>query len=114
MSTQSLSFTKAINSSLQIGDRLFFSPPPVNGITHEPMFAGVVTNILRRQGIIEFTPNLPAIPLMVQDSFIFFEKDIRANESNLKGYYADVTLKNHSTKKVELFAVSSEIGLSSK
>ena len=45
---------------------------------------------------------------------ILFAKDIRANESSLKGYYADVTFTNRSTKRAELFAVSSEIVLSSK
>ena len=103
----------SINSSLQIGDKLYYTDQPINGITGKPILAGYVTNILRPEGAIEYTvasqSHIPSV-----DSFILFAKDIRVNESGLKGYYADVTLVNRSTKRAELFAVSSEITLSSK
>ena len=47
-------------------------------------------------------------------SAILFSKSIKVNESGIKGYYADVTLENHSKKRVELFAISSEVVPSSK
>ena len=46
--------------------------------------------------------------------FLVFSKSIEVNESSVKGYYADVTLENHSREKAELFAISSEIVPSSK
>ena len=37
-----------------------------------------------------------------------------ANKANVKGYYADITMTNSTSKKTELFAVSSEVMPSSK
>lgn len=107
-----INFNTSINSSLQVGDMLYYTAPPINGITGEPLPAGVVTSVLGPQGRVDYTPNALTQPL--SGDFILFAKDIRANESSLKGYYADVTFTNRSTKKAELFAISSEIVLSSK
>ena len=46
--------------------------------------------------------------------FIMFGKDNTINVSGLTGYFAEVELENNSNKKVELFAVGSEISESSK
>ena len=54
------------------------------------------------------------LPTIDNTKFILFAKRIEANESSLKGYYADVTFQNYSNKYVELFAISSDIALSSK
>ena len=43
-----------------------------------------------------------------------FSKDKVANNTSLLGYFAEVKLINNSTEKAELFALSSEIRLSSK
>jgi hypothetical protein len=43
-----------------------------------------------------------------------FSKDKVANNTSLLGYFAEVKLINNSTEKAELFALNSEIGLSSK
>ena len=48
------------------------------------------------------------------DNFFMFQKPSEQNVSSLKGYYAEVTLTNNSTAKQELFAVGSEITISSK
>ena len=48
------------------------------------------------------------------NTYFLFSKPIKVNESSVKGYYADVTLQNHSKKRAELFALSSEIVPSSK
>ena len=53
-------------------------------------------------------------PIISEDHFILFAKDVQANESSLKGYYADVTFENSSNTKTELFAISSEVVPSSK
>jgi hypothetical protein len=52
--------------------------------------------------------------LPVAGDYVFFGKDTKVNTSGLKGYYAEVEMKNDSTVQAELFAVSSEITPSSK
>ena len=111
MPTQ-LNFDVTINSSLQIGDTLYYTTPAIDGVIGEPLPIGTVTSVLRPQGIIEYEPNTQSQP--VATDFVLFSKPIQINESSLKGYYADVTFTNRSTKRAELFAVSSEIALSSK
>jgi len=49
-----------------------------------------------------------------QNTFIMFSKNNKVNSSSLKGYYAELEFVNNSNKKIELFAVSSEISESSK
>ena len=50
----------------------------------------------------------------ITPGFVVFEKNAKVNESGLKGYYADVELRNFSNKKAELFYVNSEVTYSSK
>tara|TARA_R100000329_G_scaffold125671_1_gene104221 strand:+ start:605 stop:742 length:138 start_codon:yes stop_codon:yes gene_type:complete len=45
---------------------------------------------------------------------VFFGKDVQAGTSGVIGYYAQVQMRNDSTDRAELFAVSSEIFISSK
>ena len=47
-------------------------------------------------------------------AFVMFSKDKVANNTSLLGYFAEVTLKNNSKQPVELFALSSEVAVSSK
>ena len=42
------------------------------------------------------------------------EFDKIVNNTSMLGYYAEVKLKNSSTAKAELFALSSEVAISSK
>ena len=107
-----INFDTSINSSLQVGDMLYYTAPPTDGIAGEPLPAGVVTSVGVAQGRVDYTPN--ALTQPANGDFILFAKDIRVNESSLKGYYADVTFTNHSNKRAELFAISSELVLSSK
>ena len=46
-------------------------------------------------------------------SYIFFGKDNSKNTSGLLGYYMEVNIKNTSDDHAELFAVNSEIFISS-
>tara|TARA_B100001059_G_C17774969_1_gene550701 strand:+ start:1013 stop:1414 length:402 start_codon:yes stop_codon:yes gene_type:complete len=52
--------------------------------------------------------------LPVSGDYIFFGKNTEIETSGVAGYYAEVTMKNNSTEKAELFAVSSEVTVSSK
>ena len=51
---------------------------------------------------------------ITQGHYLFFSKDRWANTSGIIGYYADIKLVNHTTKKAEMFAISSGIIESSK
>ncbi len=48
------------------------------------------------------------------NAFIMFSKNKVANNTSLLGYFAEVTLKNNSKQPIELFALNSEVALSSK
>ena len=107
-----INFTNPINTSLQIGDLIYVCDVLVGGITSDPIHAGKVLEI--GSNYIEINKDPANTPVITKNQFILFSKDINANESSLKGYYADVTLENFSNKKSELFAISSEIAPSSK
>tara|TARA_R110000787_G_scaffold166778_4_gene279778 strand:+ start:10916 stop:11179 length:264 start_codon:yes stop_codon:yes gene_type:complete len=79
----------------------------------EPQEFGPVVEIFRDFNYIVVEQDLTSFDLAALD-YIFFSKNISVNESSLKGYHADVTLENDSSVKAELFAVSSEVTISSK
>jgi len=116
-----LTFTEQLNSSLQIGDTAWYVNTGQAGgyDAAQSSFAkklGVVKDIINQNennkiivsnNFSNETPNLDNV-------FIMFSKDNRANTSSLVGYYAEVSLENNSKDKVELFAVGSEVSQSSK
>ena len=118
MAIVQVNFNKKINSSLQVGDVAYVSEikSAAGGIVDDPELVGVIIEI-NNEGIkVNDQNGKISDPQSVNytPQFISFAKDIRVNESSLKGYYADVTFKNTSTTYAELFAISSEIVFSSK
>lgn len=101
--TLNTNFTK--NTSLQIGDIVYYDD---NGAIKR---IGPVDAI--DTSSITCTIDGDATGL-TSTSFIFFGKDNQINTSGIIGYYAEVNFKNESTSEAELFAVNSEIFLSSK
>jgi len=108
------------NTSLQVGDIAYFSTSVENvgigQVAGEPQKIGRIINIGVNEDNISFVEieddavvNVPSA-----DDFLMFSKDARINTSGLKGYFADVTLINDSSSKVELFAISSDVSESSK
>ena len=61
----------------------------------------------------ETNSNFPDLTLVTNPFFMFLKNEL-ANVSNVKGYYAKAKMETSATNKVELFAVGSEIALSSK
>ena len=110
-----INFIKNINDSVQIGDELFYSSSGGS-----PTSIGVITDIGEKyvevggeiNGIIQ-TANTP-IPFDANTMFFMFQKPVEQNVSSLKGYHAEVKFVNTSGEKQELFAVGSEITISSK
>ena len=111
-----IKFENPINVSLQIGDTIYVSNILSGGTISPPIYAGKVLKVGSRSIVINKDPeDFPEITITPpQFTYISFAKPIQANESSLKGYYADVTLKNSSNTKTELFAISSEVVPSSK
>ena len=111
MSILQISFGHKLNSSLQIGDTTWIATVDAQtGVTGAHEKLGVVTDI---QGS-NITVETSGSPIYEAGMFLFFSKPIEANESSLKGYYANVTLENSSHTYAELFAISSEVAPSSK
>ena len=105
--------TGIINTSLQVNDEIYCVPidNSISGFaTGDPIYIGRVINILGSK--IEIKDPVMHTPQL--GDFLMFSKDKSANNTSLVGYYAEVTLKNNSTEKAELFALSSEIAQSSK
>jgi len=101
-----------INSSVQVGDLIHYAIDDGNGVLSSTTEVGEITGFTQ-SGYINVSADAAALPVP-NNPFILFSKKIQINESSVKGYYADVTLENSSTKRSELFAISSEIVPSSK
>tara|TARA_B100000902_G_C26868082_1_gene696360 strand:- start:62 stop:382 length:321 start_codon:yes stop_codon:yes gene_type:complete len=105
MSQITLDTTFSKNSSLQIGDIIYY--------------LGSSDNVLRIGPVVGFTDNTITCTVdgnltqLTSTSYIFFSKDSEINTSGIIGYYAEVTFTNNSQAHAELFAVNSEIFISS-
>ena len=84
----------------------------VGGVLAPPELAGEIIGI--GTGYVTINKDILTPPIIDNTKFVLFAKKAEVNESSLKGYYADVTFENHSNTYVELFAISSDIALSSK
>ena len=109
-----LNFANNINTSLQIGDVIYFQTPNHNSIfvtiaSSNILEYGVVIDIQKQSITVDTPVNTPAV-----GDYILFSKNQVVNMSSLLGYYAKATFKNNSTHKAELFSVNSEITESSK
>ena len=113
-----LNFDKPVNTSLQIGDIVYYSAINTSG-----NFSVVVSgNTTEFGAVVSIEPDGKSIkvmydiliPLPSDNDYITFAKDKRVNSSSLVGYYAEVTLTNNSKEKIELFSVGSEVSQSSK
>ena len=112
MAQTKITFNNTANCSLQIGDYAYVASVLSGGITSEPIFAGEILDV--KPGYIIVDKDIAAEPIIIPEMFLMFSKRIEANISSLKGYYADITFENSSSKAIELFSVGSEISLSSK
>tara|TARA_R100000315_G_C5183106_1_gene106331 strand:- start:48 stop:431 length:384 start_codon:yes stop_codon:yes gene_type:complete len=113
-----------INFSLQVGDLLYCNPinsgPTSFSTYNTTKLIGQVTEINENSIGFNFTSqNLTVAQLNsifnATNNFITFKKNLAINSSSLKGYYALCNFVNDDfANKNELFAVGSEISVSSK
>ena len=107
----SIAFASNINTSLQIGDTIYYQQ--INVGSSKIIKYGIVENIGIKVVTIDKTANPNVADPSVGD-FVLFEKNKIANTSSILGYYASVKFENNSKDKAEIFAVSSEVTQSSK
>ena len=104
------------NDSLQVGDAAYYVKDDETTATGMTSFTdtdglkvvGGIVSIGATHIVVDSSIRPPS------NAFIMFQKDRVANNTSLLGYYAEVKLINNSTEKAELFALSSEITISSK
>jgi len=116
-----------INSSVQIGDNIYFSLKTLDSgyqTSNSFTYSGIASNITKGLSNtiiavdVDSVDNIPGganyQSVNINDYFLFFSKDTSANINRIKGYHANVTMRNDSDKKAELFTVGAEIQKSSK
>lgn len=120
MSTISFIFNDPVNVSLQVTANADSRDSAFMKSTDNSIhYIGDVTAISssRKQVTVTIVPSdNPQIPAPGNPSsdYVFFVKKADVSNSRLSGYYAEVEMKNDELDKAELFAVSSEVGISSK
>ena len=127
-----INFSKKLNDSVQVGDELYHSiitpgfcsiDPLTNttkalcgtagGTWTDPVVG--TPNLVETIDVIgEDYVEVVSVGSATTDDFFMFRKPVEQNISSLKGYFAEATFTNSSTEKQELFAVGSEITISSK
>ena len=122
MVLQVLTFNSEINFSLQVGDTIYYSQEL--GVVTSLYPQGLPAIIDPSDGITVLAPTIPINSIIVSkenitsiptaNDYIMFAKNKEVNSSSLKGYYAEVEFKNHSTDEIKLFSISSEVSESSK
>ena len=104
--------TNIHNSSSQVGDRIYYANiqdvGDLSSNTGQPMLHGVVTAIGSSTITTDSQNNIP------NGAFLMFLKNDQVNNVGLKGYYAEVEMRNNSKQGAELYALSSEVVESSK
>jgi hypothetical protein len=110
MGTITLNFSKDLNVSLQagsgIGDIIYFK----DAISDDIVRIGECQSISGNNIVCNIDD---ATPRPGAGDFIFFAKDSEVNTSGIIGYYAEVTFEITSPVYKELFAVNSEVFISS-
>ena len=123
-----ISFQTPINYSLQIGDAVYVSQFSaghlsttqtglgygLSGLTTNQEYAGEVVDVDHDNGYIIIDKDPTASPIISMGDFILFSKDSKANMSSLLGYYAEVTVRNNSQGKAEMFQINADYFQSSK
>ena len=91
---------------------MYYATDQGNGITSKPLVAGNGNGTVI--AINGNSINIAGDSVLVGNAYFLFAKSVYANETSLKGYWADIKFVNNSNEKIELFAISSEVIPSSK
>ena len=97
-----------VNDSVQIGDMIYYQNTASPPVITEMGTATAVTDTT-------ITCNIGGtVTRPTNSDFILFSKDNRSNTSSIRGYYAEVKMRNDETTTCDLYDVGSEIFESSK
>ena len=113
-----LKFDNPINTSVQAGDTIYYTPTQLRGGFSTSNLGGVIAFGV----IIAVYPLTYDITVMYEgnvtpplaNDYIMFGKNKAVNSSSLIGNYAEVTFLNNSKQEAELFSIGSEVSESSK
>ena len=126
MAYAELTFSAPLNTSCQVGDTAYVvtSTSSQGGFTVGSTLSSSLIEIGEIREINNPTSNSPTMKVEttvgyadlngLNNQYILFNKDNKANLSSPTGYYASVKLVNDSTTEAELYCVSMEAFTSSK
>ena len=103
-----INFSKPLNVSLQVGTDIIYYK---DSVTSKVYKLGAVTAKTATSITCQISSLTP--PPDSTNDFIFFMKDNDANTSGIIGYHGTVDMEVTSTDKKELFAVNTEVFISS-
>jgi len=107
MANKTITFTKAINTSLQATDIIYY----VNEDGNKVKLGKCVSVADDRLSFVVDVYDTAKPPQ--DNAYFMFNKNNVINTNGLLGYHATVTMKNTSTEFCELYAVNSEASFSS-
>jgi hypothetical protein len=117
MATVNITISSSLNTSLQIGDVVYYvSTTETSGfdVGSNMVEVGVVTAINQSSNIVtcDIVDGSP-VPTTT-NTFYMFSKDNRANMASPLGYYAEAKFVSDSKTKSEIFATACDVTVSSK
>jgi len=125
MPSINIPFPDPINISCQIGDIVYaigVTPAGIAANTFQKanlataIEIGFIWRITNQEGLLPGPISMDVWQtggLPNAGDFIMFSKNKAVNTSGIKGYYAEATFTNASTKDIELFSVGAGIAISS-
>tara|TARA_R100000278_G_C5390482_1_gene135870 strand:+ start:190 stop:516 length:327 start_codon:yes stop_codon:yes gene_type:complete len=108
MPSITLTFANPIQDSLQVNDMVYYQNPEAGST---PVQMGLCTAVTNNSLTCNISGTLPRPD---GQDFILFSKDNQGNTSALRGYFANVEMRNDDTSQCELYTVGTEVFESSK
>ena len=106
----------SINASMQVGDILYYIKSANLNLSSasDVVMYGPILSILNDEVEVLQQNYVVGVPELELGDFIMFTKNAIVSKTNVNSHYVKARFKNNSTEHAELFAVSSEITISSK
>ena len=115
MASITLTFAVPIQDSVQKGDIIYYCNTSTVGTFNTASDIIKMGECTAINPPYSLTCNIPDdLARPENGDFIMFSKDNRGNTSSIRGYYAEVKMRNDETTICELYDVGSEIFESSK
>lgn len=112
-----LTFEDNLDSTVNVGDTVYYCPLDSIGGFNVQLDENDITKlgtVLKIHSNVMMVTITTSNPMPSANDFIFTVKDEEVNVNSLKGYFAEVKMKNTSTEKAELFRITLGYSDSSK